>query len=193
MYKKMNKPESISLKVFFYTSISIALVTLIYKLSPGWLPDVTLELAEGYVQEKKGEIGFKLSLGLVLFLSGTLGLFYAERGIYKGTTVSNLLDKTVKVLQASGGVFWGWGLGLILYVVFTGNHNQIILGIVLLCYLTLFMFYPLLVAEQIVLLQNKTSNNLFPIEKEIILLKYVSLVALCGGAVMFSGVLFFGW
>lgn len=189
----MNKPESISLKVFFYTSISIAVLTLIYKLSPSWLPNVTIELAEGYVREKKGEIGFKLSLGLVLFLSGTLGIFYAERGIYNGTAVSHILDKTVKVLQASGGTFWGWGLGLLLYVIFTGKHNQIISGVVLLCYLTLFMFYPLLVSEQIVLLQNKTSNSLFPIKRELIVLKYSSLMALCGGAVMFSGVLFWGW
>jgi hypothetical protein len=193
MRKNMNKTESISLKVFFSTSIFIAFVTLIYKLSPSWLPDVTLELAESYVQEKKGEIGFKLSLGLVLFLSGTLGLFYAERGIYKGTTVSKMLDKTLKALQASGGVFWGWGLGLLLYVLFTGKHEQIAFGVILLCYLTLFMFYPLLVAEQIVVLQNKTSNNLFPVKKDLIALKYSSLAVLCGGAVMFSGVLFWGW
>ena len=193
MRKSMKNTESISLKVFFCTSVSIALVTFISKLSPSWLPDVTLDLAESYVQERKGVIGFKLSLGLVLFLAGTFGLFYAEHGIYKGITVNKMLEKTVKALQASGGVFWGWGLGLLLFVIFTGRHEQIILGVILLCYLTLFMFYPLLVAEQIIILQNKTSHSLFPVKRELIALKYVSLVALCSGAVLFSGVLFWGW
>ena len=122
MRKNMRKPESISLKVFFYTSISIALVTLVYKFSPSWIPDITLDLAESYIQERKGVIGFKLSLGLVLFLAGTLGLYYSEHGIYKGITVSKMLNKTVKALQASGGVFWGWGFGLLLYVIFTSTR-----------------------------------------------------------------------
>ncbi len=182
--------ERISLKPFFVTAISISAITILYTFSPKWLTTETIELAKNYVKENQGIIGYKMSLGMVFILSGYLGFMITEKKAHTYKNISNNLHNIISVLQVSGGVYIGWGLGLLSYVILTGKFNEIPIILISLSYLLLLTACPIQFAEQII--SYKTQNNrLYKNEFSIPRVLFMLITFL--GALMLFGVLFWGW
>jgi nitrate reductase gamma subunit len=191
MHKK-NLKKGISIKPFLFAALSIAVITVIYATTPSWLPDVTIKLAKEYVDERKGIIGYKLSLGIVFTLSGYIGFLLTEKKKYKELEMSSNLKKGIVTLQTFGGVFVGWGIGLLANLLLTHNNEQITIAVVTLAYLILLTFCPLLFAEEVIswkehkkkIKATKYSNSMQRI---------LCLVIMIFGAGIIVGVLFAGW
>jgi hypothetical protein len=182
--------ENVSLKPFLTTSAIFCAITALYLFSPKWLPIATVNLAKDYVKECQGLIKYKSLIGLIFMLSGFIGFMVTEKMAHKNKNISLILRCAINTLQLSGGVYIGWGLGLLLYVILTGKNSELPIILISLSYLLLLTACPIQFAEQMIRYKSR-NNRLYKDAFSIPRVLFMLITLL--GALMSFGVIFWGW
>lgn len=182
--------KRLALGPFFQTTAIFCAITVIYLLSPSWMPVAAISLAKQYLFEKTGIISYKFFIGFVLACSGFLGFMITEQKAHSSKKIGLYLYKATIALQRAGGVYIGWGLGLLLYLIIIGKYNEVSIALISLSYLLLITACPIQFAEQMILYRAQ-NNRLYKDEFNMPRILFV-LITLLGVSMLF-GVLLLGW
>lgn len=154
-------------KTFFLSLFLTSFVTVVAKFGNAQFEEIRIE--------QVGTKSFELFSYLYLMLTGfVLASSFKEKSGLRKFFLN--MKKYVKSLYFSaGGALVGWGLGLIIYVIFIGEYKQLPLGFFVTFLLTALIIIPAYYYELSLLEKHKVTGLIFTVPKNILLIRVLGL------------------
>lgn len=92
---------------------------------------------------------FEFLFYIYLFLIGALAASSYEKRSWFALFIKSFTGVVKSVYLGFSGSLVGWGVGLLLYVLFTGKYGSVIFGLVLTCIMIVFTLTPVWYHKQI--------------------------------------------
>ena len=161
-------------KTFYFSMVFTCFVTIIAKFGNTQFEEIRIE--------QVGTKSFELFLYLYYLLAGLYLTSSFNRVSWFRENILKINAYIKSLYLSAGGALVGWGVGIICYLIFIREYEQILSGIVATALLAAFVIFPSYCNDRPVIDKQKNVTHIFKTPKHIIITKVGGIVFIALGS-----------